>query len=69
VVSPLAVVGAVMGAVGLVVGLPFAPVGLVWGPMLATGLAYTVIAAPAATVGAAVGAAQGMSAPPTVLAR
>lgn len=66
--TPFATVGVVAGgAIGLIVGIPFAPAGLVYMPILAGTAAYTLIAGTAtatgALIGGAVGAIEGSTAP------
>ncbi|WP_019932751.1 hypothetical protein [Nocardia sp. BMG111209] len=69
--SPIAVVGALIGtASGLLAGIPFAPAGLVFVPVLGASLAAGMILGTAAAAGAALGAVagaiEGAAAPATV---
>ncbi|MFF2549887.1 hypothetical protein ACFVUS_02760 [Nocardia sp. NPDC058058] len=61
VAAPAEIAGAVMGGfIGAMAGTPFAPAGWVFGPAIGATAAVSLIAVPAATVGASIGAAVGM---------
>ncbi|MBL1073977.1 hypothetical protein JK358_06180 [Nocardia sp. 2] len=60
VAAPLEVAAGVMGGfVGAMAGTPFAPAGWVFGPAVGATAAVTLVAVPAATIGAGIGAAVG----------
>ncbi|MEV6067062.1 hypothetical protein AB0L82_10970 [Nocardia sp. NPDC052001] len=62
VAAPAEIAGAVMGGfIGAMAGTPFAPAGWVFGPAIGATAAVSLIAIPAATVGASIGAAVGMA--------